>query len=203
LIRSPRAAIRPTTEHNMDTDPPAKPIPVAHPVSAPLDDAGYEYVDEGDDPRPYRPRRARRPPPLTTVVRVLLGLMAVGLTAVFVVAACLRPYGDDGEPLTMATHTQLGLAPCNMVVITGKPCPACGMTTSFALLMHGDLSASLRANWVGTLIAVFWLTLIPWGAVTVIRGRLWGVRNGELFLAGAVGTIVALMIGRWAVIMLT
>ncbi len=188
----------------MDIDPPAKPIPVAHPAPDPPAeaDAGYEYVD--DDLRPYRPRRARRPPPpLTTTVRVLLGLMAVAFVAVFAVAAWIRPYDDDGEPLTMASHTQLGLAPCNMMVITGKPCPACGMTTSFALLVHGDLSASLRANWVGTLIAAFWMTLIPWGVVTVVRGRLWGVRNGELFVAAAVGTLVALMIGRWAVIMLS
>ena len=63
--------------------------------------------------------------------------------------------------------------------------------------------ASLRANWVGTLIAVFWMILIPWGVVTVVRGRLWGIRNGELVVAAAVGTLVALMIGRWAVIMLS
>jgi len=184
----------------MDTDPP--PIPVA-PVAAPADDAGYEYVDVDDDPPPYRPRRARRPPPLTTVVRVMLAVMAVGFIAVFVVAAWLRPYGADGEPLTMATHTQLGMEACNMVVLTGKPCPACGMTTSFALLIHGDVRASLRANWVGTVLALFWLALIPWALVSVFRGRLWGFRNGELFVAVAVGGIVALMVGRWAVIMLT
>ena len=56
----------------------------------------------------------------------------------------------------MATHTQLGMPPCNFVVMTGKPCPACGMTTSFALLVRGDVRASLRANWAGTLIAVLW-----------------------------------------------
>lgn len=185
----------------MDTNP-KPPIPVAPPAALQPDDAGYEYVDVDDEPRPRR--RARRPPPLTTPVRVLLALMAVAFTAVFVTAACLRPYDPaTGEPLTMATHTQLGLAPCNMKELTGKPCPACGMTTSFALLMHGDIGASLRANWVGTLIALFWLVLIPWGTVTVVRGRMWGIRNGELFLAVAVGSLVALMVGRWAVIMLS
>lgn len=191
----------------MDTDPHVKPIPVAQPVppgEAEPDPPGlrYELVDEDD--WADRPRRARRPPKLAVPVRVLLALMALAFTAVFVVAACLRPYDPDtGEPLSHATHTQLGLAPCNMLVISGKPCPACGMTTSFALLMHGDIPASLRANWVGTLIALFWMALIPWGLVSVIRGRLWAVRNGELVLAVAVGGIVALMIGRWAVIMLT
>lgn len=194
----------------MDTDPHARPIPVAHPVPpagspAEADPPGlrYEVVDDDGDDREYRPRRARRPPKLTRSVRALLALMALGFTAVFVIAAYLRPYDESGEPLTMATHTQLGMAPCNMVVMTGKPCPACGMTTSFALLVHGDVRASLRANWVGTLIALFWMALIPWGVVSVVRGRLWGVRNGELFLAAAVGILVALMVGRWAVIMVT
>ena len=189
----------------MDTDPHAKPIPVALPVPPDqVDPPGLRYEVVEEDDWEYRPRRARRPPKLTLPVRVLLALMALGFVAVFVVAACLRPYHPEtGEPLTMATHTQLGMAPCNMVVLTNKPCPACGMTTSFALLMHGDIPASLRANWVGTLIALFWLALIPWAVVTVARGRLWGVRNGELFLAVAVGLLVALMIGRWAVIMVT
>ena len=35
----------------------------------------------------------------------------------------------------MGTHQQLGLPPCNFVTLTGYPCPACGMTTSFALLV--------------------------------------------------------------------
>ena len=185
----------------MDTEPPPKPIPVALPVTVEAEDAGFEYVD--DDLRPYRPHRARRPEPLTRTVRVILALMALGFTVVFMIAAWIRPYDEDGVPFTNATHTQLGLEPCNMIKLTGKPCPACGMTTSFALLIHGDPVASLRANWVGTLIAIFWMALIPWGVVTVIRGRLWGIRNGELFLSLAVGILVALMIGRWAVIMLT
>src|SRR5579875_1177951 len=91
----------------------------------------------------------------------LLGL-ALGLSAVFAVACWLDPYDDDGSPRTLATHQQLGLPPCTFYFVTGLPCPACGMTTSFALLMHGDLRNSLRANAVGTLLAGFCLLLIPW-----------------------------------------
>src|SRR6516162_9941646 len=106
-----------------------------------------------------RPARAK------WYVRGLLLSMAAGLAAVFVIAFWLNPYTADGSPRTMATHTQLGIPPCNFVVLTGKPCPACGMTTSFALLVRGDVGASLRANWVGTLLAGFWAGLLVWAVV--------------------------------------
>src|SRR5438309_464388 len=80
----------------------------------------------------------------------LLGL-ALALVSVFAVAWWLTPYKDDGSPRSLATHQQLGLPPCTFYYTTGLPCPSCGMTTSFSLLMHGDVKNSLRANAVGTL----------------------------------------------------
>lgn len=145
-------------------------------------------------------KRKRKPPRMARWTRLMLVLMAIGLVAVFIAAAWIHPYDDDGNARKMATHTQLGLEPCNMVVATGKPCPACGMTTSFALLMHADPSASLRANWVGTLLALAWLALIPWGIISAARGRLVWIRRGELCLTVGVSILLALMIGRWAVI---
>jgi hypothetical protein len=103
----------------------------------------------------------------------------------------------------MATHTQLGMPPCNMVILTGKPCPACGMTTSFSLLAHGDVLASLQANWVGTLLATFCFTLIPWGMASAIRGRLVGLRNAEVTLVLILSALLALMLLRWGWIMFT
>src|SRR5262245_50213485 len=107
--------------------------------------------------RPVVPARrpASRPVPNTArIVRLSLLVIGVALAGGFGVACWLNPYDANGNPRTMATHTQLGMPPCNFVVMTGRPCPACGMTTSFALLVRGDLAASLRANWAGTLVAV-------------------------------------------------
>lgn len=153
--------------------------------------------------RPTRWRGEERPRvPATERIgrfaRAFLAIMAGGFLVVLGVAAWLHPYTADGAPLSQATHTQLGLPPCNMMVMYGKPCPSCGMTTSFALLAHADVGNSLRANWVGTLLAVFWLGLIPWGLYGAVRGRLLWVRNGELFLTVAVGVILALLLVRWA-----
>ena len=137
-------------------------------------------------------------------VRAALIGVAAALAAVFAVAFYLNPYGPDGAPRSMATHTQLGLPQCNFVVMTGKPCPSCGMTTSFALLVRGDVGASLRANWVGTTLAVFWAGLLVWAVASGLTGRLLLVPRGrgELVLTVVVGLFLVLMLGRWVGILL-
>lgn len=35
------------------------------------------------------------------------------------------------------THQQLGLPPCSTVLLWNRPCPGCGMTTSFTATVHG------------------------------------------------------------------
>jgi hypothetical protein len=158
--------------------------------------------DEEDLPlaEPVRPARRTR-----LIVRVALLAVAAVLTAVFVAAVRIDPYDEDGRPLTMSTHTQLGMPPCNFVVMTGKPCPACGMTTSFALLVRGDVLASLRANWVGTLIAVLWALTLVWAVVSGVRGRPLFVRpgRGEFVFSILVGAVLVLMLGRWAVVLVS
>lgn len=149
------------------------------------------------------PRLTARRAPLPRYTRAILVLMALAFITVFALAAWIEPYGLDGAPQTMRTHTQLGLPRCSMEATIGKPCPACGMTTSFALLTHGDPVNSLKANWVGTLLALLWLALIPWGLISAIRARLWGIRNGELMTTILVGVMLTLMLLRWIAVLLT
>jgi len=94
--------------------------------------------------------------------------MALGIVLVFGIARWLNPY-ENGQPRRMETHVQLGLPPCNFRILTGVPCPSCGMTTSFALLVRGDLENSLRANAVGTLLALFCLAVVPWSLICALR----------------------------------
>jgi hypothetical protein len=153
------------------------------------DDPGYELVP---DP----------PAKLAGWVRVALALMAAGFATVLGIAVWLDPYTPDGGRRTMSTHTQLGLPPCTFAEVYGKPCPSCGMTTSFALLAHGDPAGSLRANWVGTLLAAYLAVLVPWGLVGAWRGRHLWVRSGELLLTVSVGVLLVLLVGRWLVLLL-
>ena len=118
-------------------------------------------VDEAPARRPvaypYDDERMR------ALTRGFLVVLALGFATVFGIAVYLNPYQADGSPKTMGTHQGLGLPPCNMVQLIGKPCPSCGMTTSFSLLMHGDPVNSVKANWAGTVLAAKSLAAIRHG----------------------------------------
>jgi len=101
--------------------------------------------------------------------RLLAGFVVAVACAAFTIAAVVNPYDDAGRPRTHGTHRQLGLPPCTMLSTVGFPCPSCGMTTSIALVFHGDIPAACRANWAGVLLAgvgvavAIWLALVAAG----------------------------------------
>ncbi|MBI1756171.1 MAG: DUF2752 domain-containing protein [Fimbriimonas ginsengisoli] len=54
------------------------------------------------------------------------------------------------------THQLLGLPPCPSVLLFDRPCPGCGMTTSWCALLHGDWGLAVHANPFGPVFyAVF------------------------------------------------
>jgi hypothetical protein len=129
----------------------------------------------------------------------LLGI-AAGLVLVFTTAALLNPYDEQGQPYRMGIHIKLGLQQCAFHWFTGLPCPSCGMTTSFALLMHGDLVNSLKANSVGTILAVVCLAIIPWTLASVIWKRPLFIVSVEAVLLRIVIGFLVLMMFRWVLV---
>ncbi|MGQ0628215.1 MAG: DUF2752 domain-containing protein [Phycisphaerales bacterium] len=114
-------------------------------------------------PRPTIPR-------LSSQGRLVCAAVAAALLAPLVTAAFLRPAAGG-----VGTHTQLGLSPCPWLVMWGKPCPSCGMTTAFAAAAHGDPWGSFLAQPMGALLALlaatgFWIAL--YGAVSGSRAVL-------------------------------
>jgi hypothetical protein len=76
--------------------------------------------------------------------RSVWALLALASGAVLTLSRLLTPAAEG-----LGTHMQLGLPPCGFLALFSLPCPACGLTTSFAHLARFALVASLRAHPLG------------------------------------------------------
>lgn len=125
--------------------------------------------------------------PLNIRERLFLGLIGCTLLSLFAIASTLTP-----DRQGYGTHQQLGLPPCSIRTLFGIPCPTCGMTTSFAHFVRGDLVGACRVNPAGLMVAGACFLLIPWSLAGVIRGRLlWvsaPVESALILLSLLVGT---------------
>ncbi len=152
------------------------------------------YVTEADSVDEARP--------IHRWIRATLVVLTVPWIVVFAVATRLYPYEANGEPLKMGTHQQLGLPECNFKALAGVPCPSCGMTTSFSLLIHADVWNSLKANFAGTALATFGLLFIPWAFASAFFGRFVFVRSLELLIFRLAIVFLVVLFGRWGVVVL-
>lgn len=139
--------------------------------------------------------------PMAWWVRMNLVLVGLMLAAVFGVGAVLHPYEADGKPKSQETHRQLGLPPCSFYAVTGLPCPSCGFTTSFSLVAHADVWNALKANSVGTLLAMFCYLVVPWAFISAWRKRYLFVYSAEKLLITSLIVFVVLMLTRWGIIL--
>ena len=116
--------------------------------------------------------------------RALGGLAALAAISVLVIAAFIVP-----DARGFGTHEQLGLPPCIFFAWTGFPCPACGLTTSFAHTARGELSAALDAHALGPALFLLVVAMVPlgvWASVGAGRAlslRAWPARLGILLAA--------------------
>lgn len=140
------------------------------------------------DPDTQPPRRISRRG------RAGLVLAAVALAGMLAVAGCLTP-ADAG----LGTHQQLGFPPCSFRVLFDCPCPTCGMTTSWACLVRGQLACACRANCGGTLLAVLAVLGSPWLLLSGVRGRWLGFRPQGDVAAWTLAGIAAITLVQWIV----
>jgi hypothetical protein len=126
--------------------------------------------------------------------RVLSAALAIGLLAALALASQLR-----ADPRGLGTHEQLGLPSCTFLALTGKRCPACGMTTAWVHVMHGRVSDALRANAMGTLLAALALPAALAALAFAVRGRPLTRRPSEWVVALAAVGLAALIVLEWSV----
>jgi hypothetical protein len=96
---------------------------------------------------------------LTLFARAVALGVAGACLALLIVAAMLEP-----DPRGIGSHRTMGLDPCQFEYRTGVPCITCGMTTSFAHFVRGQLPASFYVQPMGMILAlltaiVFWAAL--------------------------------------------
>ena len=64
-----------------------------------------------------------------------------------------------------------GATLCPFRLLTGLPCPGCGMGHALVLALRGDFSASWRFHPLGLPLLVLWTAWLGWGAFNLARGR--------------------------------
>jgi hypothetical protein len=130
---------------------------------------------------------------ITGQLRIVLGVLGLGLVFLLAVAAVLKP-----SPFLIGTHQQLGLPPCSFLVIFGIPCPTCGMTTAWACLMHGEFSTAFQANSGGVLLAILDTIAGPWLVISAIRGRWLCWKPNGAAVACVSTVILTITLVQWA-----
>ena len=135
----------------------------------------------------------RPEPRLSVLARLVAAVISLLCLAVLVIATRLNP-----EPSGLETHLQLGLAPCSMLRTMGVPCIACGMTTSYAHLAHGQLGASLATQPAGTVFAFLTAMAVWIGGYVAATGRPSARLIHQVPIHRAMLALVAVAIVGWA-----
>jgi Protein of unknown function (DUF2752) len=132
--------------------------------------------------------------PLGWLVRCLLLAVAAGILGILVLARKLEP-----DPRGFGTHTQLGMRPCSFLRMTGRPCPACGMTTSFAWFVRGRIDRSWQANAAGCVFALLSVPLMAWLVASTVANQPCGFKTLSRPVVFLIVTAVVLSLATWLV----
>ncbi len=118
-----------------------------------------------------------------------VGFFMIGglLACLLMIAAWLKP-----DPAGMGTHTQLGLPGCSMFTFLGIRCPGCGMTTSWAYVMNGNLESAIRANLGGVLLCFIAVVASPLLLCIAFRGK--PISNGWVAPLTIISLVAAIVI---------
>ena len=98
--------------------------------------------------------------------RVIALAVGAGCLGMLVMAARLTPSPDG-----YGTHLEMGLQQCAFLARTGLPCPSCGMTTSWAWFVRGNIVASLYVQPMGTVLAVVAVWCVWVGIYVGVTGK--------------------------------
>jgi hypothetical protein len=113
-------------------------------------------------------------------------LLAAVLGIIWTAAYFLEPYAEHAPVV------------CTFRIVTGKPCPTCGMTRATCALAHGEWAKAMAYH---PLVVPFWLTLaaLLWTYLVMplsVQTQRWRVVSTWAFI-GVVGAGFVLRIVEW------
>lgn len=100
------------------------------------------------------------------------------------------------------THQELGLPPCPCVLIFNRPCPGCGLTTSFTALLHGRFREAFKAHWMGPLLYLLFTVTALGAGYAFLKKKRFEIHQQPIqnFLVAFTVAFVAYGIIRFAVV---
>jgi hypothetical protein len=125
-------------------------------------------------------------------VRSWAALVLAGCLGVLGIAAYLEP-----NPRGYGTHERLGVGPCGMLVMTGLPCPTCGMTTAFAHTVRLQWWRAFYAQPAGFVLALGTIGMAGVAVWTLFRGRWPRPNLGFLTPYRLFIGLLVLLMGGW------
>jgi len=130
----------------------------------------------------------------TGVVRWWAALVLLGCLGLLGLAAWLKP-----DPRGYGTHEQFGSGPCGMIIVTGYPCPTCGMTTAFAHTVRGQWYRAFMAQPAGFVAALGTIAAAVVAMWTLATGR-WPARITATLITPyrLFFGLLVLLLGGWA-----
>ena len=157
--------------------------------------AGHPIQGNSQYPGPVEPSKPSNPRRQLPWSRRLLALFSgLVLLALLLISRGLIP-----SPTGFGTHQQLGLPPCTAIVLLNIPCPACGMTTSWAYTTRGNLIAAAQSNAGGMLLALIAMAFLPASCYFFFRGK--ASTDGWFSLVLAICLVAALGVSlmQWVI----
>jgi len=91
-------------------------------------------------------------------------------------------------------HALTGPVLCPLVLITGMPCPGCGITRAFCFATHGRLGEAFRYHPLWPLILAYFAFLWVYQLIEVVKGQ-----PPRLPTYRIAATAIFVLLGFWAV----
>jgi len=142
---------------------------------------------------PLGPLVFRVPAARPAAARVVAAVVLAGCVALLATAAALTP-SETG----LGTHQQLGFPPCTFVLLTGYPCPTCGMTTAFSYAVRGQLIAAFSAHPAGLALALATAAAVGICLSVIATGTVWKVNLYRVRPVWFTVMVIGLMAAGWA-----